>query len=323
MAVTNRGLNDNIVQTKLDELFFETYDKKKLIGHTDHTDSVLFNQDSMAQKNKVEALLKGIGDFNGVEEEGAIAGDTFEYGPVKTTTAIKYAKALEITEELREDDGWGVVMNQVKQMGRKARLTQDQNAFEIFRGAFTVTPTAHAGKFLCDSTNANLNGDTVDNSLTGDFSETVVDNMMKALYKQIAHDGTLEGQVPSALLVSTDDWKEACVLLDTDKVVGSNNNDINIYSNKFDISLKTSVYLGTGVGAQVASGTIPAVTAGSDDAFFLLGDNHLINRYERAPLTTKYRGEEYSDNEVAKYKARFREAYGAVDFLGIVGSTGL
>lgn len=323
MANTTRTLNDNIVQTKLDELFFENYDKKKLMGHTDHSDTKLFNQDSMAQMNKVEALLKGIGDFNGVEEEGVIAGETFEDGPVKTTTAIKYAKAIDITEELREDDGWGVVMNQVKQLGRKARLTQDRNAFEIFRGAFTVTPTAHAGKFLCDSTNTNLNGDTVDNALTGAFSETVIDNMMSALYKQIAHDGTIEGQVPSTLLVSTDDWKEAVTLLDTEKVVGSNDNDINIYSNKFDISLATSVYLGSAVGANAASGTIPATTAGSDTAFFLLGDDHLINRYERTPLTTKYRGEEYSDNEIARYKARFREAYGAVDFLGIVGSTGV
>lgn len=323
MSVTNRGLNDNVVKTKLDELFFETYDKKKLMGHTDHTDAVLFNQDSMKQKSKVEALLKGIGDFNGVEEEGSIAGDTFQDGPVKTTTAIKYAKALEITEELREDDGWGVVMNQVKQMGRKARLTQDQNAFEIYRGAFTVTPTAHAGKFLCDSTNTTLSGDVVDNSLTGAFSETTVDDMMKSLYKQVSHDGTLEGQVPSSLLIPTDLWKKATVLLDTEKVPGSNNNDINIYSNKFDIALKTTVYLGTGVQAAVASGTIPAVTVGSDTAFFLLGDEHLINRYERSPLTTNYRGEEYSNNEVAKYKARFREAYGAVDFLGIVGSTGL
>ena len=62
MADVTRALNDNIVQTKLDELFFEKYDKKMLMGHTDHKDSKLFNQDSMAQKNKVEALLEGIGD---------------------------------------------------------------------------------------------------------------------------------------------------------------------------------------------------------------------------------------------------------------------
>ena len=242
---------------------------------------------------------------------------------MKTTTAIKYAKAIDITEELREDEDWGVVMNQVSQLGRKARLTQDRNAFEIFRGAFTVTPTAHAGKFLCDSTNANLNGDTIDNSLTGAFSEANMDLMFSALYKQIGHDGTLEGSMPSTLVVPTDLWKEACVLLDTERVVGSNNNDVNIYSNKFDISLATSAYLGTGVGTLAGAGTIPATTAGSDTAYFLLGDEHLINRYERSSLTTKYRSEEFSDDEVARYKARFREAYGAVDFLGVVGNTGV
>jgi hypothetical protein len=327
MATNTRTLNPDVVKTGLDKIFWDSYNKKKISGHIDHSDSRVFNQESINNRAEtVSTIYKGIGEFVGTAEEGTYAETNFEQGPKRPIGFSKFTNSVKITEELEDDDMWGVVKRHVADMGRKAMQTKNRIRFDLYRGAFTVTETilseVGSEKYLVADDNETLNGDVVDNKSVLAFSETGVDDLFTKLYTQVLHDGTIdEGQVASTLLVPTSLHKEACVLLDTDKVPGSNNNDINYYSNKYDISLATSRY----IGSQVGAGTDPVfgtITAGSDTAYFLLGDEHRVMSYTRKALETNFREKKYSDNGTSKYLASFRDGQEAVDFIGVTGSTG-
>lgn len=327
MATNTRALNPDVIKSGLDKIFWDNYNKKKISGHVDHSDTRVFNQESIKNRAEVvSTIYQGIGEFTGTAEEGDYAESNFEQGPKRSIGFSKFTNSIKITEELEDDDMWGVVKKHVADLGRKAMQTKNRIRFDIWRGAFTATETilSEVGteRYLVDADNETLNGDSVDNSSVLEFGEDSVDELFTKLYTQVLHDGTIdEGQVASVLLVPTALHKEACVLLDTDKVIGSNNNDINYYSNKYDISLATSRYL----GSQISDGSDPVfgdITAGSDTAHFLLGDDHRVMSYTRKALETNFREKKYSDNGTAKYLASFRDGQEAVDFIGVTGSTG-
>jgi len=323
----DRALNPDVVKTGLDKIFWDSYNKKKISGHVDHSDTRIFNQESINNRAEtVSTIYQGIGEFVGTAEEGDYAESNFEQGPKRPVGFSKFTNSVKITEELEDDDMWGVVKRHVADLGRKAMQTKNRIRFDLYRGAFasteTILSTVGTPKYLVDDTNETLNGDVVDNKSTTAFGEAGVDDLFTKLYSQVLHDGTIdEGQVASSLLVPTALHKEACVLLDTDKVTGSNDNDINYYSNKYDISLATSRYM----GAQITSTVDPVfgtLTAGSDTAFFLLGDEHRVMSYTRKALETNFRDKQYSDNGTSKYLASFRDGQEAVDFIGVTGSVG-
>jgi len=328
MSTNTRALNPDVVKTALDKIFFDSYNKKKISGHVDHADTRVFNQESINNRAEtISTIYQGIGEFVGTAEESDYAETNFEQGPKRAIGFSKFTNSVKITEELESDDMWSVVKRHVSDLGRQAMKTKNRIRFDLWRGAFDATETilseVGSEKYLVADNNATLNGDTVDNKSQVAFGEASIDDLFTKLYTQLQHDGTIdEGQVASTLLIPTALHKEACVLLDTEKVVGSNNNDINYYSNKYDISLATSRY----IGSQIPSGTTDPVfgdiAQGSDTAHFLLGDEHRVMSYTRKALETNFRAKEYSDNGTSKYLASFRDGQEAVDFLGVTGSDG-
>lgn len=324
MANVTRALNAEVVKTSLDELFYPVFNTAMKSGHVDHSSSLVFNQSSMDSSAKVSAITQGIGEWSGTLEDANYSDSVFNTSASRAIQAIKFTKQVKITEEMIEDDQWDVVGVHVKDMARSGKVTKDKFAFDLYRGAFTSTQTLAADP-LISATHTTIGGDTVSNLhsyTTGDGFEGNLDDMVISLYEQIGHDGTLKGSMPKTLLVPTARWKEARVLIDTPNVVGSDNNDVNVYSSQYNVSIATSPYLGSIVsaGSDTAFG---AIAAGSDTAFFLIGDYHTVNRYTRTPVSTTYVAPEFAPNGVAQYRAKYRDGQEAVDYCGIVGTDGV
>jgi hypothetical protein len=203
----------------------------------------------------------------------------------------------------------GVWAEEVKDMARKARYTQDYHAFGLFRTAFTTTLTADGNALI--STHTLLNGSTHSNALTSNpaLTSTGLNTAIVALREQKDQTSTVIGGVPSILLVPSKLFKTAIELTDSALIADSANNAINVYRSAYGFKVLTSPYLGAAAG-------------GSDTAWFLLSRNHSVTRLIRQGIETALTPWQYSNDRTYTYQANFREEVFVPDYAGIVGSTG-
>lgn len=203
----------------------------------------------------------------------------------------------------------GVWARTVTDLALKARVSQDQNAFKIFRGGFTTTLTAD-GVALFSASHTLIGGGTVSNLISGALSVATINLGIIALAEQKDQAGVLLGQQPAVLLVPPALIKKAIEYTDSALIADLANNNINVYRSAYGFRVFSNPYLGAAAG-------------GSDTAWFMLARNHGIKRIIRQGIETFLRPWGYSNNRTYFYQANFREEVVAYDYVGAVGSTGL
>jgi hypothetical protein len=193
-------------------------------------------------------------------------------------------------------------------MAIKARKTQDNNAFGLFRGAFTTTLTADGNAAI--STHTLLSGGTTSNLITGTLGATTLNNAFVGLYEQVDQAGTVMGDEPAVLLVPPKLLKLAIELTDSVLISDSGNNAVNFFRSMLGMQVMSSPYLGANAG-------------GSDTAWFVLSKYHSATRLIRQGIQTALRDWSMSNNRTYLYQGNFREQYFIPDYAGLVGSTGV
>jgi phage major head subunit gpT-like protein len=188
-----------------------------------------------------------------------------------------------------------------------ARVSQDDNAFAFWRGAFTTSLTADGSALI--ATHTLLNGATQSNSVSGALTPTTLNNAIIALRQQKNQAGVILGNVPSVLLVPSALYKHAIEITDSALIADTANNNINVFRSAYGITVYTSPYL-------------DATAGGSDTAWFLLSKNHGVTRLIRQGIQTALRDWSMSNNRSYLYQANFREAVYAADYVGVVGALG-
>jgi len=196
----------------------------------------------------------------------------------------------------------------VRDFALKARLTRDNNAFAVFRNALTTATTADAVALISDS-HTSLSGTTVDNKVTGALSETTLNTAIVQLLELKTQDDVVAGNLPSCLVVPPALYKLAVEITESELRSGIADNDMNVYSDKYGVRVYTNQFLGAAAG-------------GSDAAWFLLSDNHSVYRFVRQGMSTDLVDYKYQRNNNYIYKGEFREVVGAMNYEGIVGSSG-
>ena len=225
-----------------------------------------------------------------------------------TISTVDYANSIEISKDLFDDNRHGVWANQVAKFARKARLTQDNTAFGLFRNAFTTQLTPD-GVAAISASHVLIGGGTTSNLVTGALSNTTIYNAIVALREQVDQNGVIQGGVPSILLTPQKLWKTATEQTDSALIADSANNALNVYRSAYGFTVWSSPYLGAAAG-------------GSDTAWFMLTRDHSTRRYIRQGIETALRGWQYSNNRSYLYQGNFRESYYIEDYSGLVGSTG-
>lgn len=306
--MNNTGLNANVVKTALDVVFFQKFNGDEVRGYATAETPAIFNQDSTDRASVITEIFKSTGLWEQTDESEDYKSGTFRTGNQQSFAVLKYTKKLPISEELFKDDQHSVVNRAVVDMGRKAKMTRDRNAFAIFRNAFTTTLTNDGAALISDS-HTTLSGGTVDNKITAALTETSLNTAIQALIQQKEQDGTSAGCIPTVLLVPPALHKLAVEITGSTLRSATANNDLNYYSDKFSIMVMTSRYLGAAEG-------------GSDTAWFLLADNHSITRWVREGVSTTLLDKQYSENGTYVYKGSYREVVGVMDYVGVYGSDG-
>jgi hypothetical protein len=304
----NAGLNPNVVKTALDKVVFQSFDADPGPQVARASDPDVFHQSSADSAAVIMEVFKGVPLWSTRQEEQDVPQSTPRTGHQVTFNVLNYANSVDISKNLFDDDQHDVVSNMMREFGEKARLSQDNNAMALFRGAFGVTNTADGADLISDS-HTNLNGDTVDNKLTAALAVASLESAIVALMEQKDQAGVVRGHMPKVLLVPPALFKEAVEITESELISDSADNAINWLSAKYGLKVKQSPYLGAAAG-------------GSDTAWFLLGGNHQIYRWTRQPLKTDLVDYKFQRNNNYIYKGEFREKLGAVTYEGIVGSDG-
>jgi len=308
MSGINSSTSHAAVQTELDDIFVQSFNPKSFPGYIDATSSLAFKQDTSTKSNEIMEVFMGSGVWGKKKEQENVGGDHSRIDNKITFNHATFADKIEIPKEFFDDEMHGLYESMVQEFGEMGAVTRDINAFEIYRGAFDTTLTADGLPWVSDS-HVTISGDTVDNKLTAVLTNTSLAQAITNLIEQKNQRGIVKGGTPRTLLVPPALFEKAVTITESTKKAFTADNDLNYFSDKFGITIATSNRLG-------------AVSGGSDTAWFLLGANMSAKRWVREGMTTRLMPWDQQTNDAYIYKGRYREVVGAVDYSGMIGSTG-
>ena len=308
MAGLSSGANPNVTRTALDKVFYQRYGAMPGPQFTFAGDEMVFQQDSTDRAAVIIENFKGVGLWTNTAEQAEYSGDTPLVTDQITFSVARFTKKFHITEEMLEDDQHTVVRNAVSQMGSKARITQNRQAMAIFRGSTTTTLTSD-GATLLSATHSNINGDTIDNTISAVFSVDTLEEGINMLVEQVDQSGDIIGHEAKTLLVPPALFKEAVEVTESRLEANTTDNQLNVYSAKYGIVTRQSQYLGANGG-------------GSNIRYYLMGEFHSVMRFVRVGVQTRLLDGSYQANGDSVYRGRFREVYGAVSYEALVGYDG-
>lgn len=300
--------NFAIVQTELDSVFYQNFQYDATYpGIATARTAELFKPLQTTHAAYIEEVYKGNPLYISIGETQTVPLSTPKVANKLTTYVKDFALSVELSKNLFDDNMHGVWAKTVADMARKALISQDDNAFNLFRLAFTTALTAD-GDAICSS-HTLIGGGTQSNLITGALTDTTLNTAIISLREQKDQAGVIMGSVPSILLVPSALFKKAVQLTESALISENANNAINVYRSAYGITVYSTPYLGAAAG-------------GSDTAWFLMANNHSVTRLIRQGIQTALRDWTYSNNRTYLYQANFREEVYCPDYVGIVGSLG-
>ena len=228
-----------------------------------------------------------------------IGGDTVRY------SHITYGLGFRVTEEMLEDDLYGVMNRMSRELAKAAQYNKDVLGASILNNAFDTNYTGYDSSALCVSDHTPLGGGS-DQSNVG-----AVDLSLPALQAAIeAFEGWLDDRgyhidiEPETLIHNTGDIWEAGEILESEFIPTSADNAKNIVRSKYGIK---PMYL------KFLTDT---------DAWFVVGrkGDHDMKMYIRKD--NQFRNSEDPFNGDGIYTARQRISKGFSDWRGVYGSPG-
>lgn len=249
--------------------------------------------------------VSGFGRFVETAEGSAYSSDIAYQRFDKTYTHLKYTLGFKVTEEMIEDDEYGIIEGYASALAKSAQDTREIHASSIFNEAFSATNfTGGDGLELCSTVHPLVAG-TEQNELTtsADLSVTSLRQALQDVADTTDERGLLINLRAQKLLVPNELEWDSIELLKSNMRPDTANNATNAFSSK---NLEPMVwnYLTDA------------------DAWFLVCDKeqHDITWYDRKPFTT-YSYEDESTGSMNTY-GKMRYSFGFNSPWGIFGSPG-
>lgn len=299
--------NLDITFTKLDSVLFEQFNARKMFPfRATAQDSRIFKVIDTTHSQYIEEVNKDVGLFQATDELAPVATSTPAVRNEFITPIVTYTNSIRPSKQLFDDNMHNVWQNDVKAMANKFFVTQDINAFGLYRGSTTTTLCAN-GAPLVTTSYPLIGGGTDFNLIPGPLSESSLEAAIVRMAEQKDEAGVVLGNYPVILLVPQARLDDAVRLTKSTLTPSSANNAVNVYLSVYGFEVWSTPYLGT------------IIPGGSDQNCYLLSDSHTVTRYLRQGLQTALTDWTYSQNLSYFYQANFREGYGAPSQVGIVG----
>ena len=301
--------SQNVAHTALDFVFYQKYQDEAQIsrGRATAKDSLIFKQDSASSDRVIYDQFGGGGLFTQrTNEEAELSQSSPRVTNNVSLTVLEFADAVDVPKNFMDDEKHGVVKENVSDMARRAKLSQDDYAIDRWALGFTTVVTNDAVAWFSNS-HTTIDGTTVDNLETGILTAANLETLIVSLGRQKNQGGILGHFDSNLLLVPLNLLKEGSEVIDSDLLAGTGNNNINYLSRKYPgLELKFS----------------PTLDDTSTTAYFLASSEHSCKRWVRENITTNYIPWNISLNKVGTYQCWFREVVRPISYEGTVGNTG-
>lgn len=295
-----RGAFSNLLVPGYKKVLFESYKEKPTEGNK------LVNMDTSKRAYEEMFNMAGFGTLLEKPEGGSVTYNDALQGNIKRYTWTTYGLGFRITQEMMEDDLYGIMGNKMsKALGRSVRNNFEVVAHSVLNNAFSTSFNGYeAGVALCSTSHTTLRGGTG----LANKPATDVDFGLLAFQAAIEHfHGLLDESglpimyIPKLLVHSIGDIWMVAQVLKSQQLPGTNLNDVNLASQQ-GVTPHLSHFL-----------TDP-------DAWFVLADNHDMNYYDRRPPT--FTNTDDFETGDAKFKVTRRNGAGFGDWRGVYGSQG-
>lgn len=298
-----------ITRTELDDVFFQKFSYDATTpGIATARSGSLFREVPTTHSAYIFEVSSETGLWPKIGEVQTVPSSTPKVTNKMTVAVADFANSIRISKNLFDDAMFNVWGRNVEKFALKARVTQDQNAFRVFRNAFTTELTPD-GVSIVNAAHPLIQGGTTSNIITGALDDNTLNDALVALRQQVDQSGVVLGGQGSILVVPSKLAKKAWQLTDSVLTPESANNAVNIYRSLMGITVMSSPYL-------------DAIAGGSDTAWFLLTADHSICRLVRQGMQTALTDWTYSTDRTYNYQGNFREEVFVEDYSGIVGSLG-
>lgn len=263
------------------------------------------NMDRMSRAWFEDWQVAGFGSLLEKPEGSKIIFQDPTPGVPKRYTATTWALGFRITEEMMEDDLYGIVGNKLSRaLGRSVRDNFEVVAASVLNNAFNTAFTGfEAGVSLCSTAHTRLTGGTQANRPNADVDLALLplQAAVEAFHGWTDEAGLQAVFVPKTLVSGVSQLWTSTVLLSSEQVPGSNFNDPNVLA-QLGISPFTYHYL-----------TDP-------DAWFLIGSDHDMNYFDR--VNPRFKNTDDFKTGDALFACRRRNAAGYGDWRGVYGTQG-
>lgn len=303
----NNSIMLETIEEGLNEVFYDSYNAEMLPNMASIDE--IFKRKGSKKHAEYDLELRGVGRFRTKGQEEDIFEDDVEEKYKTTFTHVSFSNSVPVSYEQLNDQLYGLIEDNIGELGDAARDTQYFNAFSIFRNAFSASYLGADGKALCATDHPRDFGGTLNNKLTEKLSPGALQSALQKLAEQKSHSGRLITNVPYCLLVAPANFKRAVEITEAKDVAQSANNGPNVFSAKYNIFVKQCPYLG-------------AVEGGSDDYWFVIGKRNKLKRFVREDLMTWVTPWNQSRKMTTFYNAYFRESCGWSSPIGVIGSDG-
>ncbi len=269
----------------------------------------IFHVERSENAYEQDSSLSGFGQHEETAELQNIPFEDRVPGWEVTYVHRKYSKGASISQEMIDDNKWGLVKKTPKALALSKMRSLEKMGADVFNFGFIAGGGGKAkftggdAKALFATDHVNRQGDVVQsNKITTALSQSSLQTVTSAMKKRLDSKGQIIEFMPSILLVPTELEYTARIILETAQSVGNDYNDIN----PIHKSLELVVW--------------PYLT--SSTAWFVIdGDAHELYFFIRKDEGVQ--GPKWNfDNDSAKWKSVFRASAGFSDWMGVYGSVG-
>jgi len=293
-----RGAFSNLLAPGYRKIVFETYKERKMEGQ------LITNFNSSKRAYEEDFPIAGFGTLQTKPEGASVNYQDAVQGTVKRYTWTTYALGFRITQEMMEDDLYGIMGGRMsKALGRSARNNQEIVAHAPYNNAFnTAFPGFVAGEALLGD-HVTIRGATQRNrpALDADFDLIPLQAALEHFHQLNDESGIPAVFIPRKVIYSINDHWIVNQVLKSQFLPGGNMNDIN----------------------QVAQeGLTPHLShyMTDADAWYILCDQHDINYWDRRAATFTNSDDFHTGDALFKLTRRNGSGWG--DWRGVYGSQG-
>ena len=299
MAAT-RGTFSDLVAPGLADIFF-----RQLKIHMNEFQSWI-NVKKSKRAYEDDYKLAGLGQMIVKGEGTSFTFDDPIAGATRRYSHLTYGLGFRITQEMKEDDLYGVMVRMTEELSKSASYNKDVQAATVLNNAFNSSFTGYNSVELCSTAQTNLGGANQANEPTTatDLTLAAIQAAVESFETWTTDRGFLIDVSPSILAHNSGDIWTAGEILESEFKPGGADNDKNIVRSKYGITPKYLKHLTDA------------------DAWFLIArkSEHDMKMYMR--IGDQFRNDVDPYNGDALMTARHRLSTGFSDWRGVEGSPG-